>query len=107
MVREFVSYCETDSIRMTIWSDYIYAGDFVFFSAIFGETWNIKWLAVRAQNATVAFIKPFRRSPDVAGRRASTLHTPAKHLHAIGEICVSRSVHGLPILRAAKVGQSC
>src|SRR5579863_9683713 len=81
------------------------AGDFALFAAIFRVRGSFQGFAMRAQDRTRSFIEPFRRCANLPGRWAPSLDSPAKHLHAVGQVLVFR-VHGLPFARTAQMRQA-
>src|SRR5215470_7567373 len=58
------------------------------------------------QACTRTFVEPLRRYPDRSCGRTSSLHTPAKHLHAVGHLFGGERVHGMTAARAAQVCQA-
>src|SRR6185436_13406650 len=87
--------------------DDVHAGDLGLLTAVLRERRRHEWFAMRAKNGTVPFVEPLGRDADLSLRRTSTLDSPAKHLHAVGELALGDDVHRLAILRDAEVGQTC
>src|SRR5215469_8751851 len=106
MIREFISCCEAQTIRLTIRPDQIHTRDLGLFSAIFGVAGYLERFAMSTQEAAIAFVEPFRRSPNMTCGRAAAFHAPAEHFHAVGEVFLFCGMHRLPIASAADVGES-
>src|SRR5579862_5996360 len=107
MIREFVSRCHAEPIRLSFRSNQIYAGNLGLFSAVFGVPRNLDSFTVCPQHTSSSLVEPFRRSSDAARSGTAAFHSPAEHSHAVRDVLFFRGVHGLAIASAAEVGEPC
>ena len=111
VIREFVADRYTKSIRSAGIVDYIDAGEFCFFAAVLGMTWNLNRIKGRAEQGAVALCRTTRAgNSDLTLLGAPPFNTPLEHAHTVCHsfrmINLLGKMHSLPLLSAPDMSKA-